>query len=91
MELNEEFYRKLDKALIKISFNKNPIKMDLFFSFLKIDVVKIKDHLGSSTGWTRYENSEISLIITGGIVKGVNYLDHIEYGKNLENPYNNYL
>ena len=60
-------------------------------SFLKVPVVEIKDHLGSCTGWTRYENKEIGLVICGGHVRGVEYLDSIQYKKNPSNTYNNYV
>jgi len=60
-------------------------------SFLKVPVVEIKDHLGSCSGWTRYENKEIGLVIMGGCVRGVEYLDSIQYAKNPSNKYNNYV
>lgn len=79
---------KVDKT--EINWNKNPIKMDLFLSFLTIQTVKCKGHLGESNGWTRYEGSE-GLIICGGIVGRCEYLDAIQYKEKLNNPYNNYV
>ena len=89
--INDNFYSKLSTDRIKINWNKNPIKMDLFFSFLKIDVEKVIKHLGASTGWTKYENIEHKLIIDGGVVGGVNYLNAIQFGSKLANIYNNYI
>lgn len=80
---------KYDK--IKINWNKNPIPMDLFLSFLTIPTEISRNHLGSSNGWTKRFNTEHSLEISGGIVGGVNYLDSIIYRKNLHNPYNDYV
>lgn len=91
MNYKKELYDKLDSGKIEIAQNKNPIRMELFMSFLKVPVVKIKDRLGSSTGWTRYENEEIGLVICGGRVRGVEYLDSIQYKKNPSNKYNNYV
>lgn len=91
MNYKKELYDKLDSNKIEIANNSDPIRMELFMSFLKVPVVKIKDHLGSRNGWTRYENEEIGLIIGGGIVFGVEYLDDIQYTKNPSNKYNNYV
>lgn len=82
---------KLPNDKIKINWNRNPVEMDVFLSFLTIEVEKSDDHLGRSTGWTRYYNRDKNLIISGGIVGGVEYLDSIKYGKNLANPYNNFV
>jgi hypothetical protein len=91
INLNKDFYRKLDSDKIKIKWNKNPIKMDLFLSFILVGIVKSKNHLGHCTGWTLYENHEIKLYITGGIVQGQEYLDNIKYGVKLQNIYNNFV
>lgn len=91
MNYKKELYDKLDSSKIEIAQNRNPIRMEQFMSFLKVPVVKIKDHLGSCTGWTRYENEEIGLVIMGGRVRGVEYLDSIQYKKNPSNKYNNYV
>ena len=89
--INKEFYSKLPSDKIKINWNKDPVKMDLFLSFLKVEVVRSKDHFGSDTGWTLLKNDNIRLIIGGGIVSGVEYLDTIKFGEKLSNPYNNYV
>lgn len=82
---------KLDKDKIKINWNKKPIKMDLFLSFLTIETEISRHHLGSDMGWTRRVCGENSLIIKGGWVQGVHYLDCLQYGIKLDNPYNNYV
>ena len=86
-----KFLRKINSDKVKIAQNKNPIKMKTFLSFLTIETtVPEGDWLGKCRGWTRI-HGEGGLDITGGIVGGIEYLDHILYGKNLENPYNNYV
>jgi len=90
-ELKAVFYNKLQSDKIKINWNKNPIKMDLFISFLTIEVKRTYDHLGNDTGWTRLKNEDHKLIIGGGKVNGIEYLDRLEYGVKLDNPYNNYV
>lgn len=90
-ELKATFYNKLQSDKIKINWNKNPIRMDLFLSFLTIRVERSHEHLGSNTGWTKLYNKEHNLIVSGGVLRGVEYLDHIEYGTKLSNPYNNYV
>jgi len=81
---------QLDYNKVKINFNKNPIKMDTFISFLTVETEISRDHLGAWNGWTQRFNNDLNLIIGGGIVNGVNYLDSIQYKKNLQNRYNNY-
>ena len=90
-ELKTCFYDKLQSDKIKINWNGNPIKMDVFLSFLTVAVERSYDHLGNTTGWTRLNNKEHKLIIGGGIVGNVEYLDSIQYGVNLSNPHNNYV
>jgi hypothetical protein len=91
MNLDKEFYSKLPYDKIKMNWNKNPIKVETLLSFLTVPVEISRDHLGASTGWTRKFNDEHKLYIRGGIVGGVDYLDGIEYGVKLQNPYNNYV
>lgn len=91
MNINKEFYYHLDKKKIEINWNKNPIPMKLFMSFLKVPVCKINNHLGSSTGWTKFENEEYNLIIKGGICDGGHWLHDLQYGNKLHNTYNNYV
>jgi hypothetical protein len=91
LELKGCFYDKLQFDKIKINWNKKPIRMDEFLSFLTIPVERSYDHLGSINGWTKLNNKEHKLIVSGGGVGGVEYLDHIEYGVRLSNQYNNYV
>ena len=89
--INAILYNNLKSDKIKINWNKRPIEMDKFLSFLTVPVEIDRDHLGSDTGWTRRKNDEIKLIVCGGCVKGVEYLDSIEFGIELQNGYNNYV
>lgn len=91
MTIQVPFYRKLKHDKIEINWNKNPIKMNLFLSFLQVEVIRSTNHLGSDTGWTQLRNDERQLIVGGGIVNGVEFLDRLQYGRNLSNPYNNYV
>lgn len=65
--------------------------MNVFLSFLTVEVIKIEKHLGDATGWTLYENEDLKLRIGGGIVYGIDYLDTLQFGNKLSNPYNNYV
>ncbi len=76
---------------IEINWNKKPIDMKFFLKCLNVPFTKSTNHLGSDNGWTRYENKDIKLEIGGGIVGGTEYLDRIQYGTKLQNPYNNYV
>ena len=84
------FYKQLKYDKIKINWNKNPIKMELFLSFLTVDVERSTKHFGSSTGWTLLKGDD-DLNIGGGVISGVEYLDSIKYRSNLSNPYNNFV
>ena len=90
-DLKKEFYDKLKSQKTEINWNKNPIKMVQFLSFLTVEVEIIRDAPGSGFGWTRRENKSIGLIIRGGIVNGVEYLDNLQFGEKLSNQYNNYV
>lgn len=81
--------KKLPSDQIKINWNKNPIKMADFLGFLTVETVKSTQHLGYYNGWTQY-HGENGLVIGGGIV-GIEYLDSLQYGQKLSNPYNNYV
>jgi len=91
MDIKKEFYNKLPSDKIKINWNKNPIKMDKFLSFLVIPVSRSNNHFGSDTGWTLLENEDISLYIGGGIIQGTEYLDSLQLGEKISNPYNDYV
>jgi hypothetical protein len=84
-------YKKLDADKIRMNWNKNPIKMEVFKSFLKCTTTKSTNHLGHDNGWTQYDNEYHQLHIHGGKVSGIDYLDYIEFGKKLANPYNNWV
>lgn len=85
------FLRELDRDYIKINWNKKPIKMEQFLGFLTVPTERFKgDYLGKCTGWTKIVGDN-NLIITGGIVGGVEYLDHIEYREKMNDPYSNYV
>lgn len=85
---------KLPDDKIKIRWNKNPVRMDLFLSFLTVDVEKSKSHPGIDTGWTRY-NGENGLEIGGGYVyiggEKVELLDSIKYGVKIQNQHSNFV
>ena len=88
----ESIIKHLKNDKIQINQNKNPIPMDLFLSFFTVPVEKFKgDYLGKSTGWTKYVNESLLLDITGGICDGGHWLHDIQYGKKLQNGYNNYV
>lgn len=91
MHLQKEFYSKLKDDKIKMNWNKNPIKMNEFLSFLTIEVERSRDHIGSCNGWTKLFNKEHNFEISGGIVNGVEYLDSLQFGIKLGNQYNNYV
>ena len=87
----KECLRKIEKDKIKINWNKNPIKMDMFLSLLTTEtIIPEGDWLGQCTGWTK-RVGDGGLQITGGIVGNIEYLDHIKYGEKLDNPYNNFV
>lgn len=86
----KKFLSKLSNDKIKINWNKNPIKMDDFLSFLTVETRRGTGHLGYDNGWTRHYGDN-DLEIRGGVVKGVEYLDTLQYRKKLDNPFNNYV
>ena len=91
MNIRKEFYSKLPSDKFKINWAENPIRMDMFLSFLTISVLRSKNHLGCRTGWTLHENKEEKLLVGGGVVGGVELLDSLQFGHRLSNPYNNYV
>lgn len=90
----KKFLQKLPFDKIKINWNKRPIRMDQFLSFLTVDVEVSRNHLGYENGWTRYYGDN-GLIVGGGIIRysngSVEYLDSLQYGEKLDNPYNNFV
>jgi hypothetical protein len=91
MKFIKEFYSKLDSDKIELNWNKNPIPMSKFMSFLTIPTEKSTDHLGSDNGWTLHFNKDYKLKVGGAIYGGTEWLNRLEYGKHLSNPYNNYV
>jgi len=88
--MTNSFIKKLSYDKIKINWNKNPVRMDLFLSFLTVETERSKGFLGECTGWTQLTGDN-GLIVSGGKVGGVEYLDHLQYKTKLDNPYNNYV
>jgi hypothetical protein len=90
--LKKDFYNELEDKKYEItSWCKNPIKMDLFLSFLIVPVERSRSHLGSQNGWTQRFNKEVGLIIKGGETSEGELLDSIQFGEKLSNSYNNYV
>jgi len=87
----EEFYGKLPAEKIRFSWNENPIRMDNFLKFLKVPTTRSYNHLGSDYRWTKLTNKELDLVISGGRINNIEYLDTLQFGENLSNPYNNYV
>lgn len=85
-----DLIKSLSWDRIKIIWNKNPIKMAEFLGFLTVKTEISRDNIGYGTGWTERVGPN-GLIISGGWVGGTEYLDTLQYGKNLHNPYNNYV
>jgi hypothetical protein len=88
--MNEPVYKHLKICTISVR-SKNPIPMEKFLQFLTIKTKLSCKNLGRSYGWRERYNEAEKLIITGGVMRGVEYLDAIEFGEKLQNPYNNYV
>jgi hypothetical protein len=91
MKLVKELYSQLKHDKIELNWNKNPIPMSKFMSFLTVPTERSTDHLGYSNGWTLHFNEEHKLKVGGANYGGTEWLNRLEYGKNLSNPYNNYV
>jgi len=89
--MSEPVYKHLKISAIKLNGCKNPIPMEKFLKFLTIKTKLSRKILGGSNGWTERYNEAEKLVITGGVMRGVEYLDAIEFGEKLQNPYNNYV
>ena len=87
--LNSDIIKKLPDNY-GINKTGGVIRMDQFLSFITVKLNKT-DGLGSDMGWSYRKNDTGTLIIQGGGYKGVEWLDCIRYGKNLQNPYNNFV
>ena len=81
----------LDPDKININWNKKPIKMNDFLKFLTVDTSKSTSHLGHDNGWTERVNKDIMLIIGGGIINGIEYLDSLKYGKRMRCDCNDFV
>jgi hypothetical protein len=89
--MRKKFCIEMPLDSIGVHMKNRQIRMDDFISFLSIDMERIKSgFLGDCTGWTRLENKDNGIIITGGIVKGIEYLESIQREGNYHNNYNNY-
>lgn len=84
------FLAKLPRDKFKIHNRKNLVRMDLFLSFLTVELEKSNSHLGRDMGWTEYRGDN-NLIVSGGWINGVEYLDSLKYKKNLDNSYNDFV
>jgi hypothetical protein len=91
MKLVKELYSQLKHDKIEFNWNKNPIPMSKFMSFLTIPTERSTDHLGYSNGWTLHLNEDHKLKVGGANYGGTEWLNRLEYGRNLSNPYNNYV
>lgn len=86
----KQIIEKLSNDKIKISQNKNPIKIEAFLKFLNVEVQISTNNLGFNNGW-RERKGDNNLLIFSGIIDGVEYLDSIQYGDKLANPWNNFI
>jgi len=80
----------IKSSKIEMNWNKNPIRMDKFLSFLTVEVKRSTKHMGYENGWTQLDGDN-RLVISGGIVNGVEYLNRLEYKTNLANGYNDFV
>lgn len=90
IEIMREFLKKMPMDKFQIHKGKNRIKMDKFLSFLTVKTKRGSGHLGCELGWTRHYG-ENNLNICGGFIQKIEYLDSIQYGNKLDNPWNNYV
>ena len=88
--MNEPAYKHLKISTIQLDGCKNPIPMEKFLQFLTVKT-KLSSRLRGNSGWRERYNESENLVITGGIMRGVEYLNTIEFGEKLQNPYNNYV
>lgn len=80
----------LSNDKFKMNWNRNPVTISKFLSFITCPIERQTGHLGECNGWTEYKG-ENNLIISGGLYNGGEYLNSIQYGRNLHNRYNNYV
>tara|TARA_R100000951_G_scaffold31654_1_gene27100 strand:- start:84 stop:542 length:459 start_codon:yes stop_codon:yes gene_type:complete len=87
----EDLYKQLSLNAITIGGSKDPIAMKDFLRFLSVKTSISRSNLGKDSGWTERYNQEENLVITSGTLRGVEYLDSIQFGERLQNRYNNYV
>ena len=85
-----DFLGNLNRNKVGINLNKNPIDMGLFLSFLTVDVIRPVEVLGNEKERTQLIGDN-NLIIDGGVIDGVEYIDELRYGKNMQSQYHNYV
>jgi len=86
----KEFFRQLSWKKIEMHQHKGKITIPLFLSFLTVETERNETCLGSSNGWTQHRGPN-GLIVSGGFVGGVELLNSVQYGTNLDNGYNNFV
>ena len=80
-----------------INFKKpTRIEMKTFMSYFDIEFTEVEgDFLGKSNGWTRHENKDYNIEITGARVYdlgGVEYFNTVQVIRaKLDNPYNDFV
>jgi hypothetical protein len=89
--MSEPVYKHLKISTIQLNGCKNPIPMEKFLQYLTVKTKLSRKNLGFGNGWRERYNEAEKLVITGGVMRGVEYLDAIEFGEKLQNPYNNYV
>lgn len=91
ININKDFYKRLTLGKIGIGWNKKPVEMDLFLSFLEIDVVEKDNPAYKVLEWTLYENEQYKLKITGKKVDSNEYLYCINCRENLQKECHNFV
>tara|TARA_B000000565_G_scaffold255758_1_gene237535 strand:+ start:51671 stop:52165 length:495 start_codon:yes stop_codon:yes gene_type:complete len=72
------------------------IEMKTFMSYFDIEFTEVEgDFLGKSNGWTRHENKEYNIEISGAYpreLRGVEYFNSVQVLRaKLDNPYNDFV
>lgn len=89
MEKGMKFAEQMDWD--KPKYNRSTrVKISTMLSFLTVDTFREGDWLGKENGWTRILGPN-GLEIGGAVVGDEEYYNSLQYGKNLHNPYNNYV
>jgi hypothetical protein len=85
-----EFFKPLSWKKLEMHHHQGKITVPLLLSFLTVETERNKTCLGSSNGWTQHRGPN-GLIVSGGFVNGVELLNSVQYGTNLDNCYNNFV